>query len=530
MVWMKWDRMGLSKQSGGLGFRDLESFNLALLAKQGWRLLHHPNSLLARVMKAKYYPHQGFLEARLGGRPSFAWRSILNSRELLQEGLIWQVGNGESIHIWHDPWVSNQISRKIQTPPQILPSEALVSSLIDSTTHWWNIPLIQEVFWPEEASRICSMAISPLGQSDRLVWQGTSNGVFSVRSAYHLAKTRFMQNQGETSAVSQTRRIWNSIWQLQVPGPVKMFLWRVCTNSLPTCVNLHRRKIVPDPLCPLCGLFPETTGHALWSCTAATDVWMECPRKIQKLALLEDDGFLLFAALRDQLEDEELELVVTIARSLWLRRNKVVFGGNFISPVQLFQQSQDGLQAFRQATHSSDSGEHPLGVTVRIPWQKPAVGVFKANWDAALDLTSKRMGVGVIVRDSTGTVQAALCSIVPYITDPTVAEGVALWRAVLLCSDMAIPRVHLEGDSQIIVNALLREGPCWSRYGYLLEAARHRLHGFQEWCVTHTRRDANEAAHRLAKRALTHSLNFVWQGSYPDFIQSIVMIEQGSSS
>ncbi|GLT70003.1 hypothetical protein SLA2020_421080 [Shorea laevis] len=49
------------------------------------------------------------------------------------------------------------------------------------------------------------------------------------------------------------------------------------------------------------------------------------------------------------------------------------------------------------------------------------------------------MGVGVIVRDSDGAVVATLCSLVPYISDPTLAEGVALWRAVLLCIELEIP-------------------------------------------------------------------------------------------
>jgi hypothetical protein len=78
MIWMSWDRMGRAKQKGGLGFRDLEFFNLAMLAKQGWRFLHNPDSLVAQIMKEKYYPQQGFLEASLGNRPSFAWRSIFN--------------------------------------------------------------------------------------------------------------------------------------------------------------------------------------------------------------------------------------------------------------------------------------------------------------------------------------------------------------------------------------------------------------------------------------------------------------------
>jgi hypothetical protein len=47
-----------------------------LLAKQCWRLLQQPNTLMARIFKAKYFPHSSFMESSLGSRPSFAWRSI----------------------------------------------------------------------------------------------------------------------------------------------------------------------------------------------------------------------------------------------------------------------------------------------------------------------------------------------------------------------------------------------------------------------------------------------------------------------
>ncbi|KAA3462157.1 reverse transcriptase [Gossypium australe] len=62
--WCTWRDLCISKEKGRLGFRSLDQFNIALLAKQ------------AQVLKAKYYPHSDFLQAQLGNLPSLTWRSI----------------------------------------------------------------------------------------------------------------------------------------------------------------------------------------------------------------------------------------------------------------------------------------------------------------------------------------------------------------------------------------------------------------------------------------------------------------------
>lgn len=83
-----------SKQSGGMGFRNLQAFNLAMLAKQGWRILKNPDTLMAWVYKARYFPFDDVLNSKKGSNPSYAWRSIHNSLDVIKKGTRWWVGNG----------------------------------------------------------------------------------------------------------------------------------------------------------------------------------------------------------------------------------------------------------------------------------------------------------------------------------------------------------------------------------------------------------------------------------------------------
>ncbi|KAL0006597.1 hypothetical protein SO802_008099 [Lithocarpus litseifolius] len=53
IAWVRWEKMCEPKSNGGMGFRQLKQFNLALLAKQGWRLQTKQDSLAYKVLKAK---------------------------------------------------------------------------------------------------------------------------------------------------------------------------------------------------------------------------------------------------------------------------------------------------------------------------------------------------------------------------------------------------------------------------------------------------------------------------------------------
>ena len=81
--WLAWDKLTRPKCEGGMGFRDRRLFNQALLAKQAWRLVVNPDSLCAKLMKAKYYPHGHVLATVFTHAMSVTWPNVMHGLKLL---------------------------------------------------------------------------------------------------------------------------------------------------------------------------------------------------------------------------------------------------------------------------------------------------------------------------------------------------------------------------------------------------------------------------------------------------------------
>ena len=143
--WISWEKMTTPKKEGGLGFRDLYGFNFAMLARQAWRMLTNPDSLCARVLKAKYFANTSILEAQAKPGISYTWRSILKGVELMKDGIIWRVGDGSSINIWTDPWLNRDDARQPITPRRLCLLQK-VQELIDPYTMQWDEELVKQLF------------------------------------------------------------------------------------------------------------------------------------------------------------------------------------------------------------------------------------------------------------------------------------------------------------------------------------------------------------------------------------------------
>ena len=116
--------------------------------------------------------------------------------------------------------------------------------------------------------------------------------MYQVHSGYHLLCELQGNEVASSSDIDGQRKFWKSLWKLNIPNKVKIFLWRACTNSIPTMLNLCKRKIVPSSACNHCHVGEETVLHALWPCEVVCLVWcsyfLAIPSEFNRVSLFRD--------------------------------------------------------------------------------------------------------------------------------------------------------------------------------------------------------------------------------------------------
>ena len=261
--WKKWEVLCKPKLEGGLGFKDLCKFNETMLAKQIWRLTYDTESLFYKVFEAKYFPNGNVFEAS-SASGSFAWKSILRSKNLIERNARCRIGNGKGIRIFHDAWLPNSNDGRILFHRDVLAPDATVDLLIDPHSGQWNLNLIDQCFFPPDAKIIKSMPLCFVPQNDSLVWPAKRNGKFSVKSRYKCLCDDYHEAVPEVAEVH--RGLWKGVWGLNVPGKIKHFQWKCCSNVLPAKENLLKRTIIAESVFHLCSEQSEDVMHALWGC------------------------------------------------------------------------------------------------------------------------------------------------------------------------------------------------------------------------------------------------------------------------
>ena len=120
--------------------------------KKAWRLLENLDTLSASILKAVYFPEGDFLDAEVGSHASQIWRTIMEGKEILKQGLFRRIDSGKTPHAWNDNWIPRNFAMRQITCIKKDPPIAIVD-FINSTTATWNLHRLREYFPPPYASR-----------------------------------------------------------------------------------------------------------------------------------------------------------------------------------------------------------------------------------------------------------------------------------------------------------------------------------------------------------------------------------------
>ena len=187
----------------------------------------------------------------------------------------------------------------------------MVSNLISSEDHCWNLPLLNDLFNSESIEAIQKIHIPLRGRADKLIWVLDSKGAFSVKSAY-----KANQDPPCGSSILQ----WKEIWKIKAHDRIKMLLWRIRSNVLPIKNNLAIRIGTFDPNCVFCGKEPETASHIFFHCQVARAIWFDCSWGIRtdKMNIASNEDILKVVLNMDELCT--LQMAVTM-EAIWHLRN-----------------------------------------------------------------------------------------------------------------------------------------------------------------------------------------------------------------
>ena len=109
--------------------------------KKFWRLQTEKESLLYKVFNTKYFPSGSVFEAR-SSRGSFAWQSLLKARHVIEKGMLWRVGDGTQIWVFHDKWIPRCFPIGVVSRTPGFEDDSTVSLIINQTTMEWDRQLI----------------------------------------------------------------------------------------------------------------------------------------------------------------------------------------------------------------------------------------------------------------------------------------------------------------------------------------------------------------------------------------------------
>lgn len=257
--------------------------------------------------------------------------------------------------------------------------------------------------------------------------------------------------------------------EAKAPRKSQNLAWRACLNDLPTLDNMQMRGLCTNYTCLVYEEEAKCLKHNFITRDFALSVWalwQVCPLSL----LLETRDFKDLAFyFHMNSPSQHLEFFFAISWPIWHNRNLQFHNEGNLSPLQTWELSKRLVDDL----HDAITMDFPPKQLNQMDWSAPHPRAFKVNGYVVSSLEmGVDSGVGVVIRDKSGRVIAALCKFLPLQFLANWMELYALEQGILLAPEMELSQVIFETNALSIIQAI-NQGIIGSEAGYLVEGILH---------------------------------------------------------
>ncbi|XVF43609.1 hypothetical protein PTKIN_Ptkin02bG0053500 [Pterospermum kingtungense] len=216
----------------------------------------------------------------------------------------------------------------------------------------------------------------------------------------------------------------------------------------------------------------ETGMHTIQDCVWAKEVWSLFPGKDQWLRSHDTAAAHWISRVLETMDKALVEEGLSLLWAIWNWRNKEVMNREKVTAQFVFEK------------------------------KAPMRDFYKINFDGAFSKEEVIGGIGVVARDVDSLVTGALHLAIWNMRDVASVEATATAIAAKFAKDLGLSKVIFEGDALAIINAINSIASYLSTIGNIIKETRAIGRSFRVCQFVYVRRQANVAAHTLAKRAI----------------------------
>ncbi|XP_035542827.1 uncharacterized protein LOC118345276 [Juglans regia] len=251
---------------------------------------------------------------------------------------------------------------------------------------------------------------------------------------------------------------WKMLWSLKVQDRLKLMVWKIFCNILPTrsllksCLSLSNDQA----LCPICLSAEETTTHLFLECPFSRILWRKSPWPVNIDTLADHDIFNWIKIILDpSVKNQVTHSSSPIHTNLFITRALSVY--------------HDHKKAWAIKFFVSNPN-----------WIPPSINQISIAFDVAVRDSGST--ATAVFRDHLGNFLGGVTEFSPM-CNPNGGEALAAFIGIKVATEKNWPNIIIEGDSQVVISALnnpLQQISDWTIEGRIRDM-KVMLSSFVKW-------------------------------------------------